>query len=102
NEVDTIQLDGASLNPTFQYDNYDSGKPVSHTVWMLDAVSAFNQVAVTNSFGARGVALWRLGSEDPSLWSFFGRDVPLDANTAAQLANMVYGYDLDYENQGEI
>ncbi|HJQ25513.1 MAG TPA: glycosyltransferase [Blastocatellia bacterium] len=103
NEVDQVELDPASLNPTFRYDNYDDpNKPEGHTVWMLDAVSAFNQVAVARSFAARGVALWRLGSEDPSLWSFFGRNLPLDANTAAQLAKMVYGYDLDYEGHGEI
>jgi len=104
NDVDMIQLDAASLNPTFRYVSYDKpDKPESHTVWMLDAVSAFNQVAVANSFGARGEALWRLGSEDPSVWNFFGRDVPLDGNTAAQLAKMIYGYDLDYdEAKGEI
>jgi peptidoglycan-N-acetylglucosamine deacetylase len=104
NDVDTIQLDAASLNPTFRYVSYDKpDRPESHTVWLLDAVSAFNQVAVANSFGARGTALWRLGSEDPSVWNFFGRDVPLDGNTAGQLAKMVYGYDLDYdEANGEI
>ncbi|MFL6214134.1 MAG: polysaccharide deacetylase family protein [Blastocatellia bacterium] len=103
NDVDKIELDAASLNPTFSYDDYDSGAPVSHTVWMLDAVSAFNQVAAANSFGAGGVALWRLGSEDPSLWSFFGRNLPTDADSAAQLTKMVYGYDLDYsDTNGEI
>jgi peptidoglycan-N-acetylglucosamine deacetylase len=103
NEVEQIELDPAALNPTFRYVSYDDpDKPEAHTVWMLDAVSAFNQVAVARSFAARGVALWRLGSEDPSLWSFFGRNLPPDANTAAQLANMVYGYDLDYEGRGEI
>jgi cellulose synthase/poly-beta-1,6-N-acetylglucosamine synthase-like glycosyltransferase/peptidoglycan/xylan/chitin deacetylase (PgdA/CDA1 family)/spore germination protein YaaH len=103
NDVDKIELDAASLNPTFTYDDYDTGKPVSHTVWMLDAVSAFNQVAVANSFGARGVALWRLGSEDPSIWSFFGRNLPTNADSAAQLTKMVYGYDLDYsDTNGEI
>jgi cellulose synthase/poly-beta-1,6-N-acetylglucosamine synthase-like glycosyltransferase/peptidoglycan/xylan/chitin deacetylase (PgdA/CDA1 family)/spore germination protein YaaH len=103
NEVDRVELDAASLTPTFRYVNYDNPKqPESHTVWMLDGVSAFNQVAVARSFAARGVALWRMGSEDPSLWSFYGRNLPLDANAAAQLSNMIYGYDLDYENQGEI
>lgn len=103
NEVEAIQLDAASLNPMFRYVSYDDpDKPVSHTVWMLDAVSAFNQTAVASSFGARGVALWRLGSEDPSVWNFFGRAVPLDAHTAAGLATITYGYDLDYESQGEI
>jgi peptidoglycan-N-acetylglucosamine deacetylase len=103
NEVDHIELDAASLTPTFRYVSYDDpNKPEAHTVWMLDAVSAFNQAAVARSFVTRGVALWRLGSEDPSLWSFFGRNLPLDAAGAAQLANMIYGYDLDYEGRGEI
>jgi cellulose synthase/poly-beta-1,6-N-acetylglucosamine synthase-like glycosyltransferase/peptidoglycan/xylan/chitin deacetylase (PgdA/CDA1 family) len=69
---------------------------------MLDAVSAFNQVAVSRSLGARGVALWRLGSEDPSLWNFFGADVPLDEAAASKLTRMRYGYGLDYEGSGEI
>ena len=105
NEVKSIDLDSAALNPTFRYDDYvDSPTPhtVPHTVWMLDAVSAFNQVAVARSFGVRGMALWRMGSEDPSIWNFLGRDRPLDAAAAAALQRMSYGYGLDYEGEGEI
>src|SRR2546422_820300 len=62
-----IQLDPVSLNPKFDWIEVKAGQEKRHQVWMLDAVSAFNQVAVTRSLGAAGVALWRLGSEDPSL-----------------------------------
>ena len=97
-----IQLDPISLNPKFEWVEVEDGKEKRHQVWMLDAVSAFNQVAVTRSLGARGVALWRLGSEDPSLWSFYGADVPLDEAAASKLTQMIYGYGLDYEGRGEI
>src|SRR5437867_7875324 len=97
-----IQLDPISLNPKFEWVEVQDGKEKLHQVWMLDAVSAFNQVAVTRSLGARGVALWRLGSEDPSLWSFYGADVPLDEAAASKLTQMIYGYGLDYEGRGEI
>jgi hypothetical protein len=40
---------------------------------MLDAVTAFNQLVVIRSIRPRGVALWRLGSEDPALWQVFGK-----------------------------
>src|SRR4030095_7317530 len=50
------------------------------------------------------VALWRLGSEDPSLWSFFGADIPLDETAARKLTQMIYGSGVDYEpdKRGEI
>lgn len=94
-----VHLDPASLNPTFQYEESDQS---IHTVWMLDAVTAFNQMVVARQFGARGFALWRLGSEDPSVWKFLGTDQPLDQSTAASLAKMNYGYGLDYEGSGDI
>jgi len=93
-----IELDPVSLNPRFEWSEVEDEQEQRHQVWMLDAVSAFNQVAVTRSLGARGVALWRLGGEDPSLWSFFGADVGLDEAAASKLTRMTYGYGLDYEN----
>ena len=58
------QFDAASGNTHFAYDR--AGQ--HHDVWMLDAPSAANQMAVVRRTGAAGVALWRLGSEDPSVW----------------------------------
>ena len=46
---------------------------VTHTVWYLDAVTAWNQVRTTLSTGALGVAIWRLGSEDATLWRVLDR-----------------------------
>ncbi|HWO01219.1 MAG TPA: polysaccharide deacetylase family protein, partial [Blastocatellia bacterium] len=97
-----IQLDPVSLNPMFEWIEEEDGKEKRHQVWMLDAVSAFNQVAVSRLLGARGVALWRLGSEDPSLWNFFGADVALDEAAASKLSRLRYGYGLDYEGKGEL
>ena len=98
-----IRLDPVSLNPKFEWIELEGDREKRHEVWMLDAVSAFNQVAITRSLGASGVALWRLGSEDPSLWNFFGADIPLDETAAFKLTRMIYGYGLDYEpDKGEI
>jgi len=94
-----IRLDPVSLNPTFDYAADDDR---IHHVWMLDAVTAFNQLAVIRPINPRGVALWRLGSEDPALWQVFGQDGPLDAERAARLSDVHFGYGLDYEGQGEI
>ncbi len=94
-----IHYDPASLNPMFTYADDDDKV---HQVWMLDATTLFNQLDVAGNLGAKGVALWRLGSEDPSIWRFFGKNVALDARAAAALGVMNYGYDLDYEGEGEI
>ena len=94
-----IRLDPASLNPTFDYADDDDH---IHHVWMLDAVTAFNQLAVIRSVQPHGVALWRLGSEDPALWKLFGHNGPLDATRAAQLGDISFGYGLDYEGKGEV
>src|SRR5215467_7036175 len=93
-----VHLDPDSLNPTFDYEEQDQ----THNVWLLDAITAFNQIAISRPYQPRGFALWRLGSEDPSIWSFFGRNAPLDASTAARMTAMRYGYDLEYEGTGEI
>lgn len=97
-----IQLDPASLNPKFEWTEVEDGQEKRHQVWMLDAVSAFNQIVVTRALGANGVALWRLGSEDPSLWNFFGADIPLDVTAASKLTRMIYGYGLDYEPEKKL
>jgi cellulose synthase/poly-beta-1,6-N-acetylglucosamine synthase-like glycosyltransferase/spore germination protein YaaH/peptidoglycan/xylan/chitin deacetylase (PgdA/CDA1 family) len=98
-DVVKIQLDPVSLNPYFAYAEDDG---IIHKVWFLDAVTAFNEMVVARSFSPRGYALWRLGSEDPSLWDFFGKDEQPSQEVAASLAKITYGYNLDYEGQGEI
>jgi peptidoglycan-N-acetylglucosamine deacetylase len=40
-----------------------------HEVWFLDAVTALNQIQAVGDSGFRGIALWRMGAEDPELWT---------------------------------
>ncbi len=95
----TIHLDLKSLNPTFDY--ADDNDRIHH-VWMLDAVTVFNQLTIIRPTQPYGIALWRLGSEDPSLWEVFGKAGPLDAARAEQLTDIRFGYGIDYEGKGEI
>ncbi|MFT4077073.1 MAG: glycosyltransferase [Asticcacaulis sp.] len=86
-----IQFDEASGNAYFFYD--EGG--VHHQVWMLDGVSAWNQLLTVADSDVSGVGLWRLGSEDPGIWQAFNtyqtRNLP-DLNTLTALGdNQVYG-----------
>ena len=85
-----ITLDPASLNPTFNYEDDDGH---SHSVWFLNAITTFNQMVAGNRFNPRGYALWRLGSEDPSIWEAFAARTKLDRNAADELKTLQYGYD---------
>src|SRR2546425_691368 len=62
----TPAMDRATLNPTFAWDDLDS---TSHVVWFLDGVTAYNELRRALPRAVRGVSVWRLGCEDPSLWS---------------------------------
>lgn len=53
-----------SYNPTFSY----TLAGVNHTVWFLDAVTFLNQARAARARGFHGLAVNRLGSEDPALW----------------------------------
>ena len=94
-----ITFDSPSLNPTFDYrDDNDA----LHHVWYLDAVTAFNQMVESQKYGVRGFALWRMGSEDPTLWSVFTHRTQLNQTATQALRNLSYGYDIDYTGRGEI
>jgi cellulose synthase/poly-beta-1,6-N-acetylglucosamine synthase-like glycosyltransferase/peptidoglycan/xylan/chitin deacetylase (PgdA/CDA1 family)/spore germination protein YaaH len=93
-----IVLDDATLNPHFAYDDVDA--KVRHQVWFLDAVTALNQMRVARALGLQTFALWRLGSEDDSLWKIW--DSPLHANPVSDLANVSPGQDVDTEGDGDI
>jgi len=60
-----VDFDGDSLNPHYSY--YDERNRV-HQVWLLDAVTAYNELRASERLGVQGTALWRLGSADTSLW----------------------------------
>jgi len=95
----SVNFDRDARNPGYDYVEED-GK--QHTVWFLDAVTAFNQVAAVEDSGPRGFALWRLGYEDPGIWEVLAGAGHLDAAVAERLKSLQSGYDIDYEGQGEI
>lgn len=92
-----IKFDPVSKTPFYTYLE-DDGK--THTVWFLDAVTAFNELKSAQPYNVAGFAIWRLGSEDPSLWNVFGADKT--ALSADDLATIKYGYDVDFDGTGEI
>src|SRR5262249_16190848 len=88
-EIVQIKLDANSVNRYFEYAD---GDDLIHRVWFLDAVTAFNQISVARAYAPRGYAVWRLGSEDPSIWDYFGNHEKLTKETADNLSTIVYGY----------
>ncbi len=91
-------FDRVSGNSTFAYQD-ENGH--DHTVWLLDAASAFNELTLLDRAGIRDVALWKLGSEDPGLWSIFGRNTVMPRNTSG-LTHLAQGTNVDIEGPGEI
>ncbi len=92
-----IDFDDTSLNPHFSFVE-DDGK--THDVWMLDGVTTFNEIHAADPYKPAGYALWRLGSEDPSVWNVLGR--PYDATAPSELQTLAMGQDIDFEGTGEI
>lgn len=92
------QFDAGSGNTGFAY--IQSG--IRHEVWMLDALSAWNQLLVLRQVRPAGVALWRLGSEDPGFWPVLtaarnGTRPPVEA-----LEALPAGVGVDLRGAGEI
>ncbi len=96
---DIVDFDDAALNPTFWYVDDDHKE---HQVWMLDAVTAANQWLIASNYGARGVAVWVLGSTDPSIWTFLQRDRIQHPPNMALLNEVTFPYDLEFVGEGEI
>ena len=100
-ESDTkLQFDSVSLNPTFSY--LDDTENKRHQVWFLDAVTGYNQIAAALAMKPRGLALWRLGTEDPGIWSAFARGRKPDTEALAATNTLRSGYDLLYKGEGEV
>jgi cellulose synthase/poly-beta-1,6-N-acetylglucosamine synthase-like glycosyltransferase/peptidoglycan/xylan/chitin deacetylase (PgdA/CDA1 family)/spore germination protein YaaH len=93
----SIDFDPDSENPHFSYVEDDGKK---HDVWFLDGVTAYNEIHSADIYQPAGYALWRLGSEDPSIWSVMGR--PYGATAPDALKTIDPSPDVDFEGQGEI
>ena len=94
-----VDFDDKNLNPTFEYDD-DAG--THHVVWFLDAVTAANQWLLAQNKGVHGVAVWVLGSTDPSIWKFLDRRTLNSPPDVKALQEVSFPFDVDFEGEGEI
>ena len=93
-------FDEAALNPTFAYS--DKQRSAAHTVWMLDGVTMYNQIAAALAMNPGGLAVWRLGTEDPTIWASFGKgQAPNDAALEG-LKELDPGTMVTYTGKGEV
>lgn len=90
------RFDRASGNSGFAFD--EGG--VRHDIWLLDAAAMYGQLGTLRKMGFNSVALWRLGTEDPSIWTMFGRRQ--GATQASAIENIPAGTNVDIEGAGEI
>ena len=69
-------------------------------MWFLDGVTAYNEIEAGDAYGVAGYALWRVGSEDPSVWSVLGQ--PYGSPPPDGLREIGTSQDIDFEGYGEI
>jgi cellulose synthase/poly-beta-1,6-N-acetylglucosamine synthase-like glycosyltransferase/peptidoglycan/xylan/chitin deacetylase (PgdA/CDA1 family)/spore germination protein YaaH len=91
------QMDEASLNPTYGYVDENGRR---HSVWFLDAATAYNQIYVADGFHPRGYALWRMGGEDELIWKVMPHDY--GHATATGLELLQPGQDVVFDGSGEV
>ena len=92
-----VEFDDDAMNPHIAYLDENN---IRHDVWFLDGVTALNQMRAAQALGIDTFALWRLGSEDRSLWAIW--DKPGEAAATTKLNAVPPGQDVDIEGQGEI
>jgi cellulose synthase/poly-beta-1,6-N-acetylglucosamine synthase-like glycosyltransferase/peptidoglycan/xylan/chitin deacetylase (PgdA/CDA1 family) len=98
-----IEFDNNSYNLHFNY--YDDQEQ-EHEVWFTDAATNFNLMRSAANYGVAGVALWRLGSEDPRLWDFYNRplhdSMHLSQSDLYKFENIKAPQHVDYIGEGEV
>ena len=101
--MDRARASGAV--PEFERDaenarfGYSDADQQVHEVWCQDALSAWNQTATLADHGVSRVALWRLGTEDETLWTFLGEQ---KRPAASALATIQHSRSVDLFGEGEV
>jgi len=92
------EFDSDTLNLHYSYSDENN---VEHEVWMLDGITAYNEMRAAERAGVQGTAMWRLGQEDQSIWNIWDATRPTDA-IRAKMVDVPPGYDLILEGAGDI
>ena len=96
----TTESGAPEYNPSFDY----TLAGVNHEVWFLDAVSFLNQARDARAKGFNGLAISRMGTEDPEIWSALDMVTAPQLNKAdlAQLQELKTGNAITNIGEGEI
>jgi peptidoglycan-N-acetylglucosamine deacetylase len=73
----------------------------NHLVWFLDAATFYNQMNLAIHSGAKGIAVWRLGSEDPSIWNYLNKPKEMQ-NPSTAMETLGNPTPVHYTGAGEI
>ncbi|OIK15785.1 transposase [Bacillus sp. MUM 116] len=84
-------------NPYFRYKIEEK----NHIVWFLDGATFYNQMKAAMASGSKGIAVWRLGSEDPAIWKYMNQPKVMDHPSNA-LKTLVSPEPVHYTGDGEI
>lgn len=93
-----LDLDYGSLNPHFSYIDEDNNQ--RHVVWFLDGVTLLNEMRAARELGLQTFALWRLGTEDSSMWNVWDR--PMNPASLTALGDVAPGHEVNIEGEGDI
>ncbi len=100
-----IIFDPLSANLHFNYTGQDDD--LDHTIYFTDAATNFNIIRMADDWATGGVALWRLGAEDPRLWTFFQKNLSIDSLRKTnidikRLDTVGLNNDISYDGNGEV
>jgi peptidoglycan-N-acetylglucosamine deacetylase len=93
-----MEMDPDDLNPYFTYVDEDN---TDHIVYILDAVTAYNEIVALKGYQPRGAALWYLGTEDPSIWHFLDDEKLDKAIKPSVLEKVKYQSQVNNESDSE-
>lgn len=99
-----IKYNPLSANLNFSYKDESA---VNHQVFFTDAATNFNLIRKADDWGVAGIAIWRMGAEDPRLWTFISKDLSIDSvrKTGVDLKKLTHiGLNdrIDYSGDGEV
>lgn len=84
-------------NSHFAYRDEDD---LTHEVWFQDSLALWNQVRRAAERKISRIGLWRLGTEDETLWDFLGRDRP--PARPDELVEVPAGRTVEFYGEGEV
>lgn len=92
-----INWDKDSQNPYLCYKK----DGVDHIVWFLDGTTFYNQVKASLDRGSAGVAIWKLGGEDPTIWNVI-KNIKNPQESLKEIENIYCSSGVHYSGSGEI